>query len=123
MQHAINANRLHRGAEQRGKQHAAQRIAKRHPKAALQRLQHQGGAAQRVDRRLDMLLRFDQGTPVAVKHVHVSPIGLRRSGGARVSDAAALARAATVMGNGGHIANGGHLKANSLQRTQRGFTA
>ena len=123
MQHAINADCLHRRTKQRGKQHAAQRIAKRHAEATFQRLQHQCGAAQRVDRRLDMLLRLDQGTPVAVKHVHVSPIGLRRSGVARVSDAAALARAATVMGNGGHIANRSDLKANSLQSTQSRFTA
>ena len=45
MQHAVDMNRLHRGALQRRQQNAAQRISQRHAKAPLQRLGDHGRLA------------------------------------------------------------------------------
>ena len=50
MQHAVDLHSGHRGALQRGQQHAAQRVAKGHAEAALQRLGDDGRDTRR-DRR------------------------------------------------------------------------
>ncbi len=51
MQHAVDMDRLHRGALQRRQQDAAQRVAERLTKAALERLCDQRSKAIRVSSR------------------------------------------------------------------------
>jgi hypothetical protein len=48
VQHALDADRGHRGALERRQQHPPQRVAERQPEAALQRLGDEGRAAARV---------------------------------------------------------------------------
>ena len=65
MQHAVNVHRLHRGALQRRKQDAAQRIAERLAEATLERFGDQRRKAGRVGARSDMqLVRPDKFLPI-----------------------------------------------------------
>ncbi len=69
MQHALDLDRRHGGALQRGQQHAAQRVSEGQPEAAFERLGDDGGDASRIAAALDReLLGFDQGLPILLKH-------------------------------------------------------
>ncbi len=70
MQHAVDVHRLHRSALQRRQQNAAQRVAERHAKAALQRLRDDRGDPCGVGPGGHLkLVRPDQFLPVLLDHV------------------------------------------------------
>jgi len=69
VQHALDLDRGHRRALQRGQQHAAKRVAQGQPEAALQRFGDDGGRTRLFMTRIDFeLLRFDQFLPIFLEH-------------------------------------------------------
>src|SRR6478752_2910034 len=146
VQHAVNMYRLHRGALQRGQQDAAQRVAKGLAKTALELFCDQRGETAHVGARGYLeLVRPDKFLPIfldrhcfthAASHLNcwrwrsrISPrlANFSKIAGVfardRTSNAAALARTATVMRDRGHVADRGDGEARGLQRAKRRFTA
>src|SRR3954464_8779388 len=69
MQHAVDADRRHRGALQGRQQHAAQSIAQRYAEATLERLGDDRRHATLVLAALDVeLVRLDQFLPIFLYH-------------------------------------------------------
>ena len=87
VQHAVDLHRGDRGALKRGQQDAANGVAERHAKAALQRLGDDGGDAVRIVARLDFeLFRLDQRLPIALNDHGITSLRsrpLRRAGWVR----------------------------------------
>src|SRR6185437_8642284 len=147
VQHAVDVDRLHGSALQRGQQDAAQRVAERLTEAAFQRLRHQRRETVRVVARGHLeLVRPDKFLPIFLdrhcfthaasrlnrwrwrSRIHFPRIGnFQNIAGSpardRTSNAPALARTATIMRDRGHVANRGDGEARGLQRTKRRFTA
>src|SRR5208337_1481758 len=141
VQHAIDVDRSDRGALQRREQHAPQRVAEGLAEAALERLGDDCRDATGIIALNDFeLLRLDEFLPVLLDH-GAEPSIRRMNGPKRApralepraragpvgalfgSDAAALARTAAVMRDGGHVADRSHGEARRLDRAQRGFAS
>ncbi len=112
VQNVVDLHGCDRGALQRRHQDAAQCVAERQTKAALQRFGDQRCLAVRVIARLDVqLLRFDQLSPILVDHASLlnssSQAHVRKRGTPEVQKIAIPGRSEPQPGRGNSIRRGG----------------